>query len=263
MLRLEQRLQQRYPHWFRGRRARLVAPLLRGVARWSRFDSIDAFLAENGHLRGFAFVAAALRHVGLRYSVAAAECLRVPAQGRLLIVANHPSGALDALALLDMVGRVRSDVKIVANDVLSLIAPLSELLLPVRIEARNSSLFYGVSALYRPASTALLARELYARGQRPLRLHVGRLLQLSVDDEPGAALLRGLDGIVCSHIHRAVLLQRDGLVCANDGDWVKSLSALAEDHDGTLRLLSHRGETLAVLPPQAWMPRPAALARAA
>ena len=67
----------------------------------------------------------------------------------------------------------------------------------------------------------------------------------------GDARRRGLDGIVCGHIHRAALVEHDGLVYANDGDWVESLTALAEDPDGTLRLLSHRGETLAGLPPRA------------
>src|SRR3546814_902101 len=127
MLRLEQRLQQRYPDWFRGHRGRVAAPLLRGVARWSRFDAIDGFLDESGHLRGFEFVDAALRHLQLRYE-ADDGAARIPAKGRLLIVANHPSGALDALALLDLVGTVRRDVRIVANDVLSLVEPLSELL---------------------------------------------------------------------------------------------------------------------------------------
>ncbi len=56
---------------------------------------------------------------------------------------------------------------------------------------------------------------------------------------------RGLDGIVCGHIHRAALVERDGLVYANDGDWVESLTALAEDPDGSLRLLDHHGHTLA------------------
>jgi UDP-2,3-diacylglucosamine pyrophosphatase LpxH len=61
---------------------------------------------------------------------------------------------------------------------------------------------------------------------------------------------RGLDGIVCGHIHRAALFEREGCVYANDGDWVESLTALAEDPDGTLRLLSHTGETRAVMPPR-------------
>lgn len=253
MLKLEERLQQRYPDWFRGRRGRVAVPLLRGVARWSRFDAMDGFLAQSGHLRGFDFVDAALHHLQLKYEVEDDGAARIPAKGRLLIVANHPSGALDALALLDLVGRVRRDVRIVANDVLSLVEPLSDLLLPlrilggnagadslraieraleneecvivfpagevsrlgprgvrdsrwrrgflrfarrtgapilpIRIAARNSSLFYGVSALYRPASTALLAREMYARSRRPLKLRVGQPLDL-VDAGDDATALR-------------------------------------------------------------------------
>ena len=59
---------------------------------------------------------------------------------------------------------------------------------------------------------------------------------------------RGLDGIVCGHIHRPALLQRDGLVYANDGDWVESLTLLCEDMHGNLRLETHAGEELAALP---------------
>ena len=76
--------------------------------------------------------------------------------------------------------------------------------------------------------------------------YIGRYVQAGLDD----ARRRGLDGIVCGHIHRAALIRRDGLVYANDGDWVESLTALAEDMDGTLRLLAHTGETLAQVPPR-------------
>lgn len=61
---------------------------------------------------------------------------------------------------------------------------------------------------------------------------------------------RGLDGIICGHVHRAALQLHDGLIYANDGDWVESLTALVEDADGGLRLLSHTQETLARLPPR-------------
>lgn len=76
--------------------------------------------------------------------------------------------------------------------------------------------------------------------------YIARFVQAGLDD----ARRRGLDGIVCGHIHRAALLKHDGLIYANDGDWVESLTALAEDPDGTLRLLSHTGETLQLLPPR-------------
>lgn len=74
--------------------------------------------------------------------------------------------------------------------------------------------------------------------------YIGRFVQAGLDD----ARRRGLDGIICGHIHRASLLQRDGLVYANDGDWVESLTALSEEMDGSLCLLSHTGESLATLP---------------
>jgi len=74
--------------------------------------------------------------------------------------------------------------------------------------------------------------------------YIERFVQAGLDD----ARRRGLDGIVCGHIHRAGLVERDGLVYANDGDWVESLTALAEAQDGSLRLLSHQGEVLAALP---------------
>lgn len=76
-----------------------------------------------------------------------------------------------------------------------------------------------------------------------------RYIARFVDAGLADARRRGLDGIVCGHIHRAALFERDGMVYANDGDWVESLTAFAEDTDGTLLLLSHRGETLAALPP--------------
>jgi UDP-2,3-diacylglucosamine pyrophosphatase LpxH len=45
------------------------------------------------------------------------------------------------------------------------------------------------------------------------------------------------DGVVCGHIHKPEIRSMDGLVYCNDGDWVESLSALAETADGELELI--------------------------
>ena len=47
---------------------------------------------------------------------------------------------------------------------------------------------------------------------------------------------RGLDGVVCGHIHRPEMRHIDGTLYCNDGDWVESLSALVEHTDGRLEL---------------------------
>ena len=48
---------------------------------------------------------------------------------------------------------------------------------------------------------------------------------------------RGCDGVVCGHIHKAELSRMEEILYANDGDWVESLTALAEHHDGRLEIL--------------------------
>lgn len=48
---------------------------------------------------------------------------------------------------------------------------------------------------------------------------------------------RGLDGVVCGHIHHPEIVMREGLLYCNDGDWVESCTALVENHNGALELL--------------------------
>ncbi|OEJ69203.1 UDP-2,3-diacylglucosamine diphosphatase [Magnetovibrio blakemorei] len=68
---------------------------------------------------------------------------------------------------------------------------------------------------------------------------------------------RGLDGIVCGHIHHPETRQIGNVLYCNDGDWVESCSALVEHADGQLEIL--RWETFAVANP----PSPISLAEAA
>lgn len=53
----------------------------------------------------------------------------------------------------------------------------------------------------------------------------------------GEARRRGLDGVVCGHIHKAEIREIDGILYCNDGDWVESLTALVETLDGELRIV--------------------------
>jgi UDP-2,3-diacylglucosamine pyrophosphatase LpxH len=55
-----------------------------------------------------------------------------------------------------------------------------------------------------------------------------------------AAAEGGFDGVVCGHIHKADVVERDGLLYCNDGDWVESCTAVVEDLHGALRLISWR-----------------------
>jgi UDP-2,3-diacylglucosamine pyrophosphatase LpxH len=52
-----------------------------------------------------------------------------------------------------------------------------------------------------------------------------------------AAIERGLDGVVCGHIHTAEIRQIGDITYYNDGDWVESCTALVEEHDGAFHIV--------------------------
>ena len=69
---------------------------------------------------------------------------------------------------------------------------------------------------------------------------------------------RGVHGVVCGHIHHAEMREIDGILYANDGDWVESLTALAEHPDGTLEIVRWAERTVAQPPATSpAMPEPA------
>jgi UDP-2,3-diacylglucosamine pyrophosphatase LpxH len=53
-----------------------------------------------------------------------------------------------------------------------------------------------------------------------------------------AARRRGVDGVVCGHIHKAEIRPIEGVLYCNCGDWVESLTALVEHEDGRLAIVS-------------------------
>lgn len=56
---------------------------------------------------------------------------------------------------------------------------------------------------------------------------------------------RGLDGVICGHIHSATIREVEGLIYVNCGDWVDSCTAIVEHEDGRLELLEWRQQASA------------------
>jgi UDP-2,3-diacylglucosamine pyrophosphatase LpxH len=48
----------------------------------------------------------------------------------------------------------------------------------------------------------------------------------------------GADGVICGHIHHAVMRDQDGVRYVNCGDWVESCTAVAEHDDGRFEILT-------------------------
>lgn len=148
MISVERSFYERFPRLAEGRPRELARPVVELLRRVACEERINAFLAETKGLVGFAFVERAIELLQLRYSVANTDRENIPVEGRVVIVANHPLGALDALALIHLVGSVRRDVKVLANDLLLQFTQLKPLLLPLPVFGGGSA-HGGARAAYR------------------------------------------------------------------------------------------------------------------
>ena len=49
---------------------------------------------------------------------------------------------------------------------------------------------------------------------------------------------RGMDGVICGHIHSAAIKDIEGMTYINCGDWVDSCTGIVEHHDGRMELVN-------------------------
>lgn len=94
-------------------------------------QEFQQFAAHHRPLRGLDMVEQVLEHLQIHCDIPPRELENIPEQGPVVIIANHPTGTLDGLALLYAVSRIRRDVKVVTNRMLSHLEPLSNLFIPV------------------------------------------------------------------------------------------------------------------------------------
>jgi len=92
---------------------------------------VQQFEQRYQHLSGIDFVEQVLDYFDFTYSVSERDLVKIPTHGKIVIVANHPLGTLDGLALLKMVHKIRPDVKVVANQMLGTLNALKPLFLTV------------------------------------------------------------------------------------------------------------------------------------
>ena len=115
MLNVQGIIEKRYPNFFK--RSRLMTKPVMAILK-GLFHEKDMQRFNNAFpdCEDLVFVEQVLKYFG--FSVQAQDQNNIPKQGRVILVANHPLGALDILALLKMVSEVRQDVKVLSNPIL-------------------------------------------------------------------------------------------------------------------------------------------------
>lgn len=130
MISVEQHFFEKFPGLASGRRRALSQPIVDLLRRVICEQQVNDTIRRLHGRTGFDFVEHGLLGLGAQYRVEQTDIANIPSEGRLVIVANHPLGAVDALSLLQLVGRVRRDVRILANDYLLQLDGLAPLLVP-------------------------------------------------------------------------------------------------------------------------------------
>ncbi len=138
------------------------------------------------------------------------DCIHVTADGRRLWITHGDlfDGVIQCARWLAYVGDTAYEFTLKANRIFN------------RVRARMGLPYWSLS--------------------RYLKLKVKRAVSYVSDFEQAVARearQRGVDGVVCGHIHHAEIREIDGMLYCNDGDWVESLTALVEHADGRLEIL--------------------------
>ena len=96
-------------------------PLLRLVRRFERM----------GPAEGQAFWGQALGLMNIAIETPPEQIARIPATGPVIVVANHPHGLVDGMILAELIGRVRTDYKILTRSLLTGVTEIEEFMIPV------------------------------------------------------------------------------------------------------------------------------------
>ena len=220
---LEKALNDKYPKLFT-KYPKFISNLLIGLLKKLFYeDRLNEFILKNKDARNKEIIDRFLKSINFTYKIDNISLQNIPKSGRVIFISNHPLGGLDALSLMHLINGVRKDVKILANEFLMKLDPISDMLIPIDnisnqssreaiksvdehlknegaiiifpagevsrakvfgikdlnwkggflkfakkaqapivpifVNARNSSLFYAISAIYKPLAGLLLGHE--------------------------------------------------------------------------------------------------------
>ncbi|SDI12203.1 lysophospholipid acyltransferase family protein [Salipiger marinus] len=96
-------------------------PLIQLVRRFERAGVPD----------GQAFWPQALAHMRIDLHTPLEQIARIPRKGPVIVVANHPHGLVDGMILAEIIGRVRTDYKILTRSLLTGVKEITQFMIPV------------------------------------------------------------------------------------------------------------------------------------
>ena len=95
---------------------------------------------RQGVVPGQPFWRDALQIMGIELRTPPEQIANIPKKGPVIVVANHPHGLVDGMVLAELIGRVRTDYKILTRSLLTGIPEIEEFMIPVPFPHEDDAL---------------------------------------------------------------------------------------------------------------------------
>jgi len=121
---------------FRGKNGKWLAALFMRVFAMER---VNKLYERSCNHTGAGFAESLLKDMGVEYLIGNSERLNHLPDGAFITISNHPYGGLDGIMLIDLMVEIRSDYKLMVNQVLSLVKTMDENFISVKPKVGNKS----------------------------------------------------------------------------------------------------------------------------
>ena len=101
------------------------------LMRLMKIDAFNNMMQQAGDLEGVAFTKYVLDYLGITIKIDADDLANIPQSGAFIVVANHPYGAIESLALLNLLVSRRSDTLFMGNFLLKRVPNLANYIIAV------------------------------------------------------------------------------------------------------------------------------------
>jgi putative hemolysin len=122
---------------------RTLIQLVERLSGRARFERIYRDWQQKPQDANETIFTSAIKELGVKYEVSAAELAHIPAKGPLLVVSNHPFGIVDGLLIGHLISTRRADIKLICHSLLCQPPEARDVLLPIDFgsgtEARRTS----------------------------------------------------------------------------------------------------------------------------
>ena len=103
--------------------------LLKYIKRVTHEEWMNGVLERVDHLHGIHFANGLIKELNITVELVGAE--NIPKTGGIIIAANHPLGGIDGIALMQAIGKVRTDLRFLVNDLLMAFKNFQPLFIPI------------------------------------------------------------------------------------------------------------------------------------